>query len=710
MTFLNPLALLGLAAASIPLIVHLFNFRRPRQVDFSSLAFLKELEQRTMQRMKLKQWLLLLLRTLAIACMVLAFARPTLTGEMAGALGGRAPASLAIVVDNSLSMTLRDAQGEYLEQAKKVTTGLINEMKSSDEVFLLTTADTSETASHAYGNRTAALDALNGVRLRPGAQTSDRALARAATLLEEQGMHPNRALHLVSDLQRSTLTDTVEVAAPGEMSAVIIPVGGRQHANVGVTNVEVKSRIVEVGQPVRVEATLTNYGQEPLSGYTASLYIDDARVAQASADLSPGAPTRVTFTATPQERGWLAGRVELEDDAFPPDNERHFTLHVPEQRRVLIVRGRGQSLQYLNTALSPELTEGRAAFAVNTVSENQLAATALSGYDAVALVGPTALSSGEVAALSRYVKRGGGLLFFPSGAAAPSEYNALLTALGAGQVSGFSGSVGGEQPVASFERVDVEHPLFEGVFEQDGSSGGAQVERPDLYRVMNYRSSGRREQTLIELSNGFPFLQEMRHGEGAALLFAVAPDPTWSDLPVRGLFVPLLYRAVYYLSASGTTSGAQFRVGEPASLRLTGVPEASTLRLVGPEGESFTPEQRNLFGAVLLHLSDAARPPGLYDVRAGDQLVRRVAYNLPARESDLATWDPGEAADRLQEATGLDTEVLDIAEGDAARIREALTRQRRGMELWNVFLLAAIGFLVAEMVVARRWKPEAAPA
>src|SRR5690606_41260075 len=103
MEFLNPLALAALAAAAIPLIIHLFNFRRPRKVDFSSLEFVRELQKSTMQRVRIKQWLLLLLRMLAIACLVIAFARPTLTGDVAGSVGGRPLSAGAVVIDNSLS-------------------------------------------------------------------------------------------------------------------------------------------------------------------------------------------------------------------------------------------------------------------------------------------------------------------------------------------------------------------------------------------------------------------------------------------------------------------------------------------------------------------------------------------------------------------------------------------------------------------------------
>jgi hypothetical protein len=115
MTFLNPLILFGLIAAGIPLLIHLFNFRRPQKVDFSSIVFLRELQSTTMQRVKIKQWLLLLLRTLAIASLVLSFARPTLKGSIASVLGGDAESASVLVLDNSLSMRSESGCGTLAE-------------------------------------------------------------------------------------------------------------------------------------------------------------------------------------------------------------------------------------------------------------------------------------------------------------------------------------------------------------------------------------------------------------------------------------------------------------------------------------------------------------------------------------------------------------------------------------------------------------------
>jgi len=351
------------------------------------------------------------------------------------------------------------------------------------------------------------------------------------------------------------------------------------------------------------------------------------------------------------------------------------------------------------------MTADRIAFRTTSIEEAALASAELGRYDTVLLVGPRSLSTGEVDALTRFVDRGGGVLLFPSEQATPSTYDGLLGALGAGQIRGVSGSLSGEQSVASFERVDLAHPLFEGVFARERRPD-AEVEQPRIYHTMDLRPSGRSGQTLIELTSGVPFLHETRHGGGALLWMAVAPTPRWSDLPVRGLFVPLLYRSVYYLSAGASVAGEQLVAGEPGELRISGLAPGTSLRLVGPEGTEVAPEQRSLFGATLLRVGRTLDRPGVYDVRAGETLVRRVAVNVDPAESDLRAAAPDSAAARLQRALGAPVRPVDGA--GAAEVAETLRTQQAGTEIWNVFLLLALILLIAEMGVARLWRPESA--
>jgi hypothetical protein len=706
--FLNPFALLAMAAVAVPLFLHLFNFRRPRTVDFSSLEFVKELQKSAVQRVRIKEWLLLALRMLAIACLVMAFARPTLPGAFT--VGDRQVRTAhALVIDNSLSMSLRDGQERQIDRARQRALGVLETVETDDDVLVWPTARQGDGVPSPVQNRAVARQAVEQVEPRAGASTLARAVARAAGRLGESTA-PRKVVYVASDLQASAIGDSLETEVEEGIQVVLLPTEARAPANVAITDARVVSRVAEVGQPVRLEATLVNHGSEPLEGYVASVYLQDERVAQTTATLEPDQETTVTFTATPRTRGWLAGRIEIEDDTFTPDDTRHFTLHVPKERRLLLVRGEGQETRYVDLALSSEMIADRIAFRTERIDEGALPSTELGSYDTVLLVGPRSLSSGEVSALVRYVDRGGGLLLFPSSQAQPDDYNALIEGLGGGALQGFSGSVGGDRSIASFDRVDLEHPLFEGVFDRSSGRGETQVESPAVYYAATYRPAGPREQTLVELSNGTPFLQEIRHGSGASLLLAVAPMPTWSDLPVRGLFIPLLYRSVYYLSAGTSVAGEQLVAGRSGELRITGLEPGTPLRLVGPEGVERSPEQRTLYGATLLETGATLHTLGIYDVRAGDQTVRRVAVNLDARESDLAPAGAADAAETLARATGTSVQPLEVGDGAPSTVAETLRTRRAGTEVWNVFLALALAFLVTEMVVAGQWKPERAAA
>ncbi|HEX3072633.1 MAG TPA: BatA domain-containing protein, partial [Ignavibacteriales bacterium] len=101
MTFLNPAILFGLIAAAIPVIIHLFNLRKLKKVEFSALIFLKEMRKNKIRKIKVKQWILLALRTLIILCIVAAFARPALQGVRIGGTASAAKTSAVFILDNT---------------------------------------------------------------------------------------------------------------------------------------------------------------------------------------------------------------------------------------------------------------------------------------------------------------------------------------------------------------------------------------------------------------------------------------------------------------------------------------------------------------------------------------------------------------------------------------------------------------------------------
>ena len=685
MTFLNPLVLLGLAAAAIPIVVHLFNFRRPKRVDFSTLRFMREIEATAMRRVRIRQWLLLALRTLALVFLVLAFARPTRTAE-AGAFEDVGAQSLALVVDNSRSMTLRDAQGAFLDQARELADRVLDGTGSGDERTVVPTAAPPEYRPVPFTTDGPARDVVAGLAAAPGAEPLASAIARAASVLDGAA-HPRREIVAVSDLQAATFTDSSSVNLPDDVEIALVPVGSRQPVNTAVTDVEIVSRIIEPGRPVTVRATVERFGGEA-GTIGASLSLDGQRVSEAAVDVVPGTPATVDFTATPRQRGWLGGEVRIEADDAEWDDVRTVAIRVPPAPRVLVVRGDGARADLVALALG--VAAERGGLVLNEVSETTLPSAALDATDVVILVGPSALG-GMASALEAFVADGGGVLAFAGDEVA--SLNGLLGALGGGRLDPPTAVA----PASGFADTDLDHPLFAGVFDAERAT----PESPDVRRFARYAPGGGDEATLIGLRAGGPFLQEIRRGEGRLLLATVAPDLDWSDLPQRGIFVPLLYRSVAYLaagSASGEADGLGVAGGQ---VRVEGADAGEPLRLVAPDGTSVTPIQRTVPGAVVLDVDDAVETAGLYTVMQGDRILRTVAVNEDARESDTDRLDADEAAERLAALTGGPVRVADVealSGGDAAP----------RLSLWTVFLVLAFACLVAETLLTTRWKGEAA--
>ncbi len=685
MGFLNPLILAGLAAAAIPIAVHLFNFRRPDRLDFSTLRFLREIEATSMRRVRIRQWLLLALRTIAVLCLVLAFARPTPTAD-ASVLEDGAARSMALVLDNSRSMSLRDAQGSLIDQARDLGVAVLEAGSRGDEQTVLPMARPPEYRPVPFATVGPALDAVEATSVRPGAEALTAAVARAASLLEG-AIHPRREIIVVSDLQAATFTDSVSAMLPDDVDLTLLPLGGRRQVNTAVTDLEVVSQIIEPGRPVQIQATVVRYGGRP-GTVGASLILEGERIAETAVDVVPDVPVQVPFTITPSARGWVGGEVRIESDAAEWDDVRYFALRVPPPPRVLLVRGDGQRADLVSLALGVVAEGG--SVVLNEVAESGLAGADLERYDAIVLVGVS--SVGDSGRMASFVAQGGGVLAFPGDD--PDALNPLLAAIGGGRIEGVIGD--GSERLGTSTEVDLDHPMFAGVFD----AARPRPETIEVRQIARYRPGAADESTLIGTQAGPPLVQEIRRGQGSLLYVGVAPDLEWSDLPQSGLFVPLLFRSAAYLSAGSAIEDAgELTAREGGSIRVEGVEAGAALRLVGPDGIALSPPQRTVPGAVVLEVDDAVTTAGLYRVVQGDRTLRVVAANDSALESDPAALDPQEAARRLEAATGRPVRLV----ADAASLLDGESSSRT--PAWTWLLGIALACLVAETLVTTRWKP-----
>jgi hypothetical protein len=723
MTFLNPLMLFGLAAAAIPVLIHLLNLRKLRTVEFSSLQFLKELQRSSIRRLKIRQLLLLLLRTALIASLVLAFSRPALRGSLAGVVGGAAGTCVVLVLDDSPSMGARNDHGMLFAQAQDAARDILDLTGQNDELHLLLLSMAGQQGpSRTPATLDAALALVRSATVSPVSVPIDTAVARAVDILSTTPQ-ANRELFIVTDGQATqfpavpAVRDSLVPRLEGSYGAYMLMFPPGQAGNAGIGPAEVVTRIVTAGTPSRIQATVRNPGEQPLNDASVSAYLDGARMAQQSVDAAARSAVTAELSVTPRRRGTLAGYLELEEDVLDADNTFYYALEIPERIRILLA-GAPEATRHARLALTLGGDSTIAGvFALQETLPGRLDGIDLRTIDLVALCAVPSLPSGAADRLARFVADGGSLAVFPGPGIDPHNYNtvlfpalgmppAALTDLGAGPET--AGTL-------RYNRIDYAHPLFEGLFDAplDVREGRREIESPAILKAFAPPATGL-GRSIITLSNGQEFLAEYKHGAGVIMAFAVDPGLEWSDFAVKGIFVPLLHRTMLYAAPTVRRAPA-VTVGDPVEITLrqgrSKAGDMFILRTPGGREERLIP--RVLPGGGLRFAGQPTREVGNHvlvrtsetEGAKGEPLLT-VPVNLAARESDLRTISGDETA-AFWLRSGLDPGRA-LTLHSSSDVRASIREARVGVEFWRHFLALALLCALLEMALGRAPKPEGA--
>jgi len=670
---------MGLAAVALPILIHLFTRARAKPIPFSSLRFLKQLQNQKIRRIKIRQILLLLLRTLAVLFLVLGFARPTCRTQSGS--GARSRTSAVLLLDNSASMALEE-QGESLfAAAKEAGAHIIEQMQPGDELYLCTTTDTLEgTERRAFHDFQAFRRRLEATPLSFRATDISAGMRFAQNLLQS-AHNVNKELYLLSDMQATGFAADSLPAREFHLRQYAVPLLVSHPANLAVTGVRLRSAILERGKTVEVEVTLANSGQEPGRTKLVQLFIHGQRVAQRTVSLERGTTAQELFRFIIDRDGWIEGYVQLEDDALMEDNLRYFTFYVPERLNVGVIGERTAGSELLQLALQSS-ADSSAFLRLFTVVPERSSGLAIDSLQLLLLHDVSRLPDAVVERIGAWHSRGGGIILVLGQRTDIGWYNARLApALGLSPVL----AAFGEGGHFSLGRVDGTHPVFSGIFE------GAEIQfaRPQ-FNFACRAASAPDQHALLSFSTGDPYLYEVRRDEGALLVFTSSFEPEVSDMAYRTIFAPLLHRSISYLAAHGQNRGIELSAGEVLRYRLAGQELQKQLEIHRPDGGvDLVHPGITASGAWIDHAATGI--PGLYSLRADGKRLAVWAVNIPARELDLR---------RAERELVEDSHHLHWVD-DPARIDQFIREERIGREYWRELLLAGLLLLLLEMALYR---------
>lgn len=690
MTFLNSALLAALSLGLIPILIHLLNRQRFKEVDFPTLRFLQEMQRQKMRRVRVRQWLLLVLRTLAILALVFAMARPVLRSET-GFLGtGEARASVVLVLDRSASMRAESPNGTRFRELQTRAQEVIQSLGSYDEIQIVWADPVPQLFPDSPTQHKALLrEAIEATTAQESGGTLSDAVGQARSIL---GKSQNllKEVYVISDFSESAWLERLPDAPilPNDVRLYVVPIAKDDVLNVGIVHAEISSRLIAPGRTIELSFSVVNSGSDAVSDRIVSAYLDGARVAQSRLSLRAGEARTEQLRFVPESVGDMAGYVRLEDtDAFADDDVRRFVLRVPARLNVAIVGAIGPARRLTALAMDPAASAESFVHAVEMTTSEFESADWLS-YDAVFVVDAPAFSGGFAERARSYLQTGRGI-FVAGGPNFDLRSHAVwMQALGLPAPLGVDDAGDGR---TRWSKVDLEHPLFEGVFQERPADIS-----PEFARTLAM-SRDAAAATVIEGAGGKVYLCEATQGRGRILFFTSSPDPEWSSLFRAGIFAPLMTGSAAYLAGSGR-AGVDLAqtVGQGGELLLRST-DAIQYDLTSNE-VSLKLTASPVAGGQVLRIPPLSSS-GEFRLRQAERDVLPIVVNIPAKESFLKPMTD----DLHLESLGGQLQRL----GQTANMETVISEGRYGRELWRLFLMLALCLLIAEMFIARTPKKEA---
>ena len=584
--FLYPALLFGLLAASLPILIHLLNRRKLNRIQFPAVRFILLSQKRISRSYRLRHWILLALRTLAIVFLALLLANPIFQIG-AGLFAGSGPVSLVVLLDNSLSMTW-SGDGNGFKQAKEAARLLISALNDGDRAALIPTNIDGKAPFRLKGQKDVLLKELEGIEIADGTAQLPVALSKAYEVLVEPA--GQKEIRLITDMGL-TGWDEFSLAALKQVDPSIalklIHISRKQTPlNGAVKTIRLASQGVGVNLPTRIEATVANFGDSEIKDLLVQLNIDGQNREQKLATVPANGETSVNFQTRLSQPGAHVGQVTLKKDGLAGNPSVHFALDAQDKLKVLVVDGDPQTSLvqsetfFLSRALSPAGERDSSLFLPTVILPDALNSATLEGYQVVMLCNVASLSDAFVTKLQNFLRQGGGVLIFGGDKLQPEIYSQRLPQVLPAELR--EKKLGPEASGEKIGKFNLDHPALQNLAES------TLQESIKSARVWGYtRAPAPGKAALISLANGDPLLMEHKVGSGKLMLFTTSADRDWNDLPVKTVYLPLVQSLAQYLA--GGKRGmldAGITVGTAKELSLPPAFVGKTLRVTKPDKQS----------------------------------------------------------------------------------------------------------------------------
>lgn len=662
MSFHNPSFLWALFLVAIPIIVHLFNFRRYKRVIFSNVEMLRELHTESKKTRQLKKWLVLLTRMIAIAALVFAFARPyiPLNSE------DRGRELVSLYLDNSQSMRAEGENGLLFEEAKNAARELLANLPKDAEVQVLD--NSFSPASRKVYSPVQALKLVDDTEIDFHPNEIDKVIEKSQSR-STSGEFQSQHTYIISDFQSGRSENSV--ATDTSVQYHLVRMTPLSLQNLSIDTAWLDEPIARPGSPVKLKVKVSNNGDEDVESTTLVLKINGIQQGVESFGIQSNSSRILQMEFASSEKGWIEGEFSLSDVPVTFDNQYYFSIHLKPSIDVLHV---GSPSDHLSRIFG-----GDKAFNLVLSAQGSLDYASFDRFDLIVLNELDVIESGLSEQLKQFVESGGILLIIPS--SQPTKYSTFSSNLNVPfylSASTKDLSISGDNLKSSF---------FDDVYKKIPRNALL----PKVKKSFGLQLMPRSE-NILSLKDGSSVLARTGVGSGMVYQYAMPLNDEYSTLAEHEIFVLGMLKIAF---SKADKEDLAYKVHSLEPISIGGKETEGNVVLKMGEREVIV-ETASTGGQKRMWLNEEIDKAGVFALLDNTKSeISKVALNY-SRDESGQTFHSDEDLQRIFE--GADLDFIDATVSD---LKSSTERLKDGVSLWKVFILLSLLFLLIEVLLLR---------
>ncbi len=673
MSFVYPLFIIATAAIAVPVIIHLFNFRKYKKVFFPDIRFLKELQEQTQRHSRLKHLLVLAARILTILFLVFAFAQPFFNKDKDKI--NQVPRAVSIYIDNSFSMGVEKNSLSMLDLAKDKAKDLIASYGDNDKIQVLT--NDFGYNENKFLTRNEALRFLSTIQLSAKNKQPRQIIEKQKQLIGMEGAYQKQIIY-ISDFQKSNFP--AELTTNDSIRKYFISVNAAALNNISLDTAWFESPSILLNEPNPIQVKLKNNSAEEVNT-SLTLRVNNQLKSVVNTRLKARETLVQPIAFSPKGAGTQNVELFINDHPMNFDDTFYIAGKVNANYAVLTLNQTNANA-YLSSVFKPGIQ-----FKVDHFQIGGVNTALFANYSLIILNSITQMSEPVADALTQYLNNGGSILCFAPENQQLAGINSFLSQSAGCSYSGFDTT---KLFVTAFNRS---HELFRDLFVKTPENIDLPVSYKHFHLGANAMSS---EQKLFTFSNGDAFLSMFKTGNGKLYVCASSAESNASSFPKSYWFLPLIYKMAFS-SGSNAINALTINKHPDVLVENNKLSDKTIYHLLRGNFDAI-PEQRAMGNKMLININNAINQAGFYTLRLPENKdTATIAVNYDRSESALEYWtmDELKKSTRLKNAAWL---------GERTDIAAYINEWQHGMPLWKVCIILALLFLLTEILLIRLMK------